>query len=165
MLAIAALRLGAAAAWAVDLDPQALTASHDNARLNDIEDRLWIGSPTQLPDLEVDILVANILADPLQELALRFHDFVVPGGHIVLSGILSRQSNAARDAYSAGCSARSPNGTRTAGSVYLHPEPDYARCAPIPVANTDDYAVEPIECILGYRAHAFYTLPRLSDDF
>lgn len=99
VLAIAALRLGAGSAWAVDIDPQALTASRSNAELNEVESRLWIGSPQELPGLEVDVLVANLLAGPLQDLAARFRELVAPGGHIVLSGILTNQSGAVQDAY------------------------------------------------------------------
>ncbi len=100
VLAIAALALGATAAWGVDLDPQALTASRENALLNDVDDRLWIGLPEELPKIEVDILIANILAGPLQKLAVKFRDLVIPGGRLVLSGILTAQSSSVREAYS-----------------------------------------------------------------
>ena len=99
VLAVAALKLGAASAWAVDIDPQALAASRDNAELNEVLSRLWIGSPKELPEVEVDVLVANILARPLQDLAARFRRLVTSGGHIVLSGILISQSEVVRDAY------------------------------------------------------------------
>lgn len=99
VLAITALRLGAASAWAVDIDRQALLATRENAELNDVLDRLWVGAPDKVPAIEVDVVVANILAQPLQDLAARFRDFVVPGGSIVLSGILSQQSEAVRQAY------------------------------------------------------------------
>ena len=99
VLAIAALRLGAASAWAVDIDRQALLATQENAELNEVPNRLWIGTPNDLRATEVDVVIANILAQPLQDLANRFRDLVVPGGHIVLSGILSRQSEAVQQAY------------------------------------------------------------------
>ena len=101
ILAIAALRLGATAAWGVDIDPQALRASRDNAALNGVEDRLWVGLPGALADIEVDILIANILAGPLQDLNQAFADCLRPGGHVVLSGILETQSAAVQEAYSA----------------------------------------------------------------
>jgi ribosomal protein L11 methyltransferase len=89
ILAIAALRLGAATASAVDIDPQALLATRENADLNDVASQLWISLPDELPEAESDVLVANILAGPLQDLATRFRELVSPGGRIVLSGILA----------------------------------------------------------------------------
>ena len=99
ILAIAALRLGAATASAVDIDPQALLATRENADLNDVASQLWISLPDELPEAESDVLVANILAGPLQDLATRFRELVSPGGRIVLSGILAGQSRAVQDAY------------------------------------------------------------------
>ena len=99
ILGIAALRLGAATASAVDIDPQALLATLENADLNEVASRLWIGSPDELPETESDVLVANILAGPLKDLAARFRELVSPGGRIVLSGILIGQSRAVQDAY------------------------------------------------------------------
>ncbi len=99
ILAIAALRLGAATASAVDIDPQALLATRENADLNNVASQLWIGLPDDLPETEADVLVANILAGPLQDLAARFRELVSPGGRIVLSGILAGQSRAVREAY------------------------------------------------------------------
>jgi ribosomal protein L11 methyltransferase len=99
ILAIAALRLRAATASAVDIDPQALLATRENADLNDAASQLWISLPDELPEAESDVLVANILAGPLQDLATRFRELVSPGGRIVLSGILAGQSRAIQDAY------------------------------------------------------------------
>ncbi len=99
ILAIAALRLGAATASAVDIDPQALLATRENADLNDVASQLWISLPDELPEAESDVLVASILAGPLQDLATRFRELVSPGGRIVLSGILAGQSRAIQDAY------------------------------------------------------------------
>ena len=70
ILAIAGLLLGARAAWAVDIDPQALTATRDNAARNGVGARLATGLPQALPrDATFDLLLANILAGPLVELA------------------------------------------------------------------------------------------------
>jgi ribosomal protein L11 methyltransferase len=99
VLAIAALRLGASAAWAVDIDRQALQATRENALQNDVLENLWIGLPDELPSIETDVLIANILAQPLQELAAELADRISPGGNIVLSGILSKQSDAVKAAY------------------------------------------------------------------
>jgi len=99
VLAIAALRLGASAAWAVDIDRQALQATRENAMHNEVLENLWIGLPEALPAIKTDVLIANILAQPLQELAPEFADRISPGGSIVLSGILTKQSDAVKAAY------------------------------------------------------------------
>lgn len=94
ILAIAALKLGAGRVWAVDNDPQALIASHDNARKNGIEDRLDAIAPGALPDITTPLLLANILAQPLMTLAETLASHVQSGGQIVLSGILVGQAEA-----------------------------------------------------------------------
>lgn len=93
VLAIAALALGASRAWAVDNDPQALLATTANAALNRVSDRLFVGAPSALPPIIVDVLVANILAAPLIELAPAFATRVAPNGALVLSGVLSHQAS------------------------------------------------------------------------
>ncbi len=92
VLAIAALKLGAATALAVDIDPQALIATRDNARRNQVADRLIVGSPDETAGRKADILLANILAEPLLELAPAFAVRTSLGGRIVLSGILRSQA-------------------------------------------------------------------------
>lgn len=94
VLAIAALLLGARHAWATDNDPQALIATHDNAEKNCVTDRITILPPAQLPQSPLDLLLANILAGPLTELAPQLAQRVKPGGHIILSGILREQQAA-----------------------------------------------------------------------
>lgn len=93
VLAIAALKLGAARAWGIDNDPQALIASGENAIKNHLEDRLELYLPEAMPGLQAELLIANILANPLQELAPRLAALVVPQGRIVLSGILREQAD------------------------------------------------------------------------
>ena len=100
VLALAALTLGAAHCWAVDNDPQALAATAGNAELNDSERTLWIGPPDALPDVEVEIVMANILAGPLEELSGTFADCLAPGGTVVLSGILAAQRDRVEASYS-----------------------------------------------------------------
>jgi ribosomal protein L11 methyltransferase len=98
VLALAALKLGAHFAYAVDNDPQALAATRDNARLNEL-DSLWIGPPESLPTVKVDLIVANILAGPLERLA---HAFALHAGHgcqLALSGILEAQAKQVQSAY------------------------------------------------------------------
>jgi len=99
ILAIAALKLGAAAAWGVDIDAQALWASRENAAHNGVDAGLMTGLPEALPDQRFDVLLANILANPLIELAPRLAGLVRVGGDLVLSGILGEQAAAVRTAY------------------------------------------------------------------
>ncbi|GAA3966523.1 50S ribosomal protein L11 methyltransferase [Allohahella marinimesophila] len=99
ILGIAALLLGAESALAVDIDPQALTATRENARLNEVDDRLNCVDIPELKGREADLVVANILAGPLIELASQLSALVRPGGHLVLSGVLADQSQAVRQAY------------------------------------------------------------------
>jgi ribosomal protein L11 methyltransferase len=101
ILAIAALKLGATGAVGTDIDPQALQASRDNAQRNVIaEDALRLCYPEQLDDGNVfPIVVANILAGPLIELAPMIAGHVAPGGRLVLSGILASQAEDVLEAY------------------------------------------------------------------
>ncbi len=92
ILAIAAIKLGASKVWAIDNDPQALTATLKNAQANDIsESQLIIQSPEAKITGQVDILIANILANPLIELANTFTKLIKDCGQLVLSGILINQ--------------------------------------------------------------------------
>jgi ribosomal protein L11 methyltransferase len=92
VLAIAALRLGAASAVAVDIDPQAITATFENARRNKVSDRIVACTAEDFRDTPADIVLANILAEPLEQLAARLAALVRPSGSIVLSGLLSSQA-------------------------------------------------------------------------
>ena len=92
VLAIAALVLGAQAAWCHDIDPQALLASEENARRNNVATRLTtVTSPRDLGDVGAELILANILSAPLRELAPTFASLLAPGGRLVLSGILAPQ--------------------------------------------------------------------------
>jgi ribosomal protein L11 methyltransferase len=93
VLAVAAAKLGARAAYAYDIDPQALTATHDNAAANDVSTVVQvIDSDAKLP-AGADLLLANILCGPLCELAPRFAALTRPGGRIVLAGLLTTQAD------------------------------------------------------------------------
>ena len=94
VLAIAALKLGAARVVGVDNDPQALSASRDNAERNGVALQLELSAPDAFVAEAFDALVANILAGPLDVLAPRFAQCVKPGGTIALSGILRGQEPA-----------------------------------------------------------------------
>ncbi len=100
ILAIAACRLGARDVRAVDIDPQALAACRANLAANDIDpSRLHVGEPETMDRAAADLLVANILAGPLVDLAAKFAGLVRPGGQILLSGILKTQLDAIQSAY------------------------------------------------------------------
>lgn len=100
ILAIAALLLGAPRAVGTDIDPQALEASRDNAARNGIDPaRFPVYLPADLPPQAADVVVANILAGPLVQLAPTITAQVVPGGRLALSGILAEQAEEVRAAY------------------------------------------------------------------
>ena len=93
ILAIAAALLGADKIHAVDNDPQAIAATIDNSLRNDLPlDKITAYLPDALPKLQADFLLANILAEPLHELADQFATLLKPEGKIVLSGILEEQT-------------------------------------------------------------------------
>lgn len=92
ILAIAAALLGAKHVEAVDHDPQAVLATNDNAEKNHVSDKITALLPRQFEDNPADLILANILANPLLELAPRFAELLKPGGQIVLSGILAEQA-------------------------------------------------------------------------
>ncbi len=93
ILALAALKLGASRAVAVDNDPQALIATHDNAQRNEVGERLAVFLPADEPPARYPVVVANILASALIALADTLAARVSPGGRIALSGILAGQEH------------------------------------------------------------------------
>jgi len=93
ILAIAALKLGAASAVGVDNDPQALTASADNAERNGVADRLALFLPEDVVADAADVFIANILAGPLGDLAPTFAAAAKPGAPFAISGILAGQQD------------------------------------------------------------------------
>lgn len=100
ILAIAALKLGAARVDAVDVDPQALKACSDNIEVNGIDAaRIAVSLPESMDTRPADLLMANILAGPLVELAPHFAGLVLSGGFILLSGILKAQLEEIQLAY------------------------------------------------------------------
>jgi len=103
ILAIAALKLGAASAIGIDLDPQALQASGSNAEINNVSDKLELALPEQLPaNSSGDIVFANILAGTLIELKSRLLEMRAPQGVLVLSGILRTQKALVINAFAPG---------------------------------------------------------------
>lgn len=99
ILGIAALKLGAKRVIGIDIDPQALEASRDNAERNGVADQLEVYLPEDQPEFEADILVANILAQPLRELHQVILGLLKTGGEFALSGILEEQVTSVEDIY------------------------------------------------------------------
>ncbi|MBV6449064.1 50S ribosomal protein L11 methyltransferase [Nitrosomonas sp.] len=106
ILAIAALKLGARHAAGIDIDPQAIKASEENALRNQCDpSKFHFATAYQATERnlqsaeQTDVVVANILANPLILLAPLLAQIVRPHGHIVLSGILKEQAEEVRDTY------------------------------------------------------------------
>ncbi|WP_017443690.1 50S ribosomal protein L11 methyltransferase [Gayadomonas joobiniege] len=100
ILAVAGLKLGCSKAIGIDIDPQAIDASTANAERNAVQNQLELFLPEQQPTLEVDLVVANILAGPLRELKEIIAGYVRPGGKIALSGLLASQAEEIAQLYS-----------------------------------------------------------------
>lgn len=106
ILGIAALLLGAKRVYSVDIDPQAVLATNQNAERNGVSEQLSAFLPkdferfaAQNDILPVDMIVANILAKPLMELAPYFHTLIKPHGAIVLAGLIEGQTEEVKQAY------------------------------------------------------------------
>lgn len=97
VLAIAAAKLGAKKVIAIDNDPQAVQATKDNAIKNKVNIEVYLN--TDEPKLTCDLLLANILAKPLQTLAPHFIPMVKSKGVIVLAGLLNEQKQAVKSTY------------------------------------------------------------------
>jgi ribosomal protein L11 methyltransferase len=103
ILAIAAAKLGCHPVVGTDIDPQAMVAARSNAEINNTEIRFVLpteGAPELAADRKYDIVMANILANPLQVLAPALVNKMRPGGQIVLSGVLARQADEVIATYS-----------------------------------------------------------------
>lgn len=89
----------------MDIDPQAILATHQNAALNNVSDRLKVFLPEEFSeyqrahDLTADTITANILAKPLIEFAPLFSTLLKDGGSIVLAGLIENQTQSVIDAY------------------------------------------------------------------
>ncbi|MGM8884982.1 50S ribosomal protein L11 methyltransferase [Psychrobacter sp. 1U2] len=106
ILGIAALLLGARQVYAVDIDPQAVLATKQNAERNQVDERLLAFLPEEFNDycaenevIPVDMIVANILAKPLIGLAPYFATLIAPKGRLVLAGLIESQTEQVTDAY------------------------------------------------------------------
>ena len=108
ILAIASVLLGANHVAAVDIDTQAITATKNNAAKNNIDSKIDCYLPDDCPAIQANIVVANILANPLIEMVQPILTLLNSGGHIVLSGILSEQAGHVMEAYSPFCQLQEP---------------------------------------------------------
>jgi ribosomal protein L11 methyltransferase len=100
ILAVAALKLGAARAIATDIDARALAVTRENAERNGVAERLEALLPEELADsVQADVVIANILAGALVELAPMITGHTLPGGQLALSGIMVHQGDEVRAAY------------------------------------------------------------------
>jgi ribosomal protein L11 methyltransferase len=99
ILGIAALKLGAKRVVGIDIDPQAIQASQDNANRNGVGEKIELYLPADQPTLLADVVLANILAGPIRELRQVISGYCKPGGRLVLSGILDNQAQEINDLY------------------------------------------------------------------
>lgn len=100
ILALAAAKLGADNVTAIDNDPQAIEATEVNALKNSVNQLIYTSLPEFEAEAPFDLVVANILAEPLKHLAPTLSSLCRPGGQIALSGLLEEQTNALIEAYS-----------------------------------------------------------------
>lgn len=101
ILAVAALKLGAVAASAFDIDPQALLATWENAQENGVLERLTLCTDADELPAPVDVVLANILSAPLISLAPRFAGLLRCGGLVVLAGLMDSEASRVTAAYDA----------------------------------------------------------------
>lgn len=101
ILALAALVLGAKTVWATDHDTQALSATKNNLSYNTFKNTAYchIVTTDEIKSVRADIVVANILANPLIELAPTLMDLLLPQGTLILSGVLANDINRVTNAY------------------------------------------------------------------
>jgi ribosomal protein L11 methyltransferase len=101
VLALAAAKLGAAEVHAFDIDPQALTATADNALANGVSTRVTVHAAAETLPGAADVLVANILSRTLCALAPRFASLVRPRGQLLLAGLMEHETAEVTEAYAA----------------------------------------------------------------
>jgi ribosomal protein L11 methyltransferase len=104
ILAIAAVKLGARHAWAVDIDPKALKVTRKNIEKNHLSQKIIeTVTPECLPNIQADIIIANILSGPLIELSSALVRLLKTSGKIILSGILVKQAESVASHYANYC--------------------------------------------------------------
>ena len=100
ILSIAAAKVGARHVWATDNDPDAIRVADENIRKNSVQSCVTVLPPDILNISKADVIIANILLKPLILLAPKFADIILPGGRVVLSGLLEEQVDDIVKAYS-----------------------------------------------------------------
>ena len=99
ILGIASLLLGATKVIAIDIDPQALIATEENSKVNNVSNKIQIGIPEVFTEAKVDFLIANILANPLKDLKKTFLNLTNDSAQIVMSGIMENQLQSIKKHY------------------------------------------------------------------
>lgn len=93
ILGLAAVKLGLKKAYAIDNDPQAILSTNENAKRNNIADKIITFLPNDFFNIKTDYIVANILASPLIDLCPTILNYLNPNGRLILSGILQEQTD------------------------------------------------------------------------
>jgi ribosomal protein L11 methyltransferase len=106
ILAIAAVRLGAARVWAVDIDPEACRVAQENVVVNRVDERIWVCNSLDAVREPCDLVLANLFANQLVELTEPIVEHLRPGGVVIGSGILANEEATVTDAWS--CAGLSP---------------------------------------------------------
>lgn len=99
ILALAACALGAKTVWATDHDDQALISTENNAAYNTCSDNLHIVNTTDIKSARANVMLANILANPLIALASTLTELILPKGKLILSGVLTEDADRVASAY------------------------------------------------------------------
>lgn len=118
VLAIAALKLGCASATAMDIDPQAVLATRQNAARNTVDANLDVYGTSEAIRGEFDVVVANILAGPLAQFAESITSTLRRGGMLTLSGVLCEQADEVMAAYEAWIDFEAPEFDEQDGQVW-----------------------------------------------
>ena len=127
ILMIGALLLGAATALGIDIEPEAVDAAHANAVLNNFADRCEIRSDWPERPGEFNLVLANLLAPILRELAEPINAVISPGGHLVVSGLLAGQWETVEQSYPALRVVRRTNRDGWEAVTLLREAPDTRR--------------------------------------
>jgi len=101
ILAMVAAKFGAKKVFAIDIDEQAIQTARENITKNKLDEKILVDNPKNVIIPKADILVANILQNPLKKLLKEFSSLTKSGGHIILSGLLAEQAEQCSITYEA----------------------------------------------------------------
>lgn len=138
ILAIACAKLGAGEIMGVDIDPQALLATHENSERNNLP-IIPAYLPKDAPTWPADLVLANILAGPLVELAPELTARVKPGGYLCLSGLLDEQIPAVQAAYQDAFDFDPPRTREGWACLVARKKADFDANAPVQQVNSASY--------------------------